>query len=68
MVSHTQAKSNSACPTLTNLKLGELDPPEIKLLDKLEFDEKSLIMMAFLNVLLFISANRFFGLDIICYS
>ena len=39
LVSHSQAKSNSACPTLTNLKSGEFDPPEIKLLDKLEFDD-----------------------------
>ena len=37
MVSQSEAKSNSACPTLTNLKSGEFDPPEIKLLDKLEF-------------------------------
>ena len=31
-------KLNSASPTLIDLKLGEFNPPKIKLLDKLEFD------------------------------
>ena len=32
-------KLNSASPTLDNLELVEFNPPDIKLLDKLEFDE-----------------------------
>ena len=31
-------KLNSASPTLIELKLGEFNPPEIKPLEKLEFD------------------------------
>ncbi len=41
LVSQYKAKSNSACPTLTNLKSGEFNPPEIKPLDKLKFDYKT---------------------------
>ena len=51
VVSQSQAKSNSACPTLTNLKSGEFDPPEIKLLDKLEFDYSSVFLLSISKVI-----------------
>ena len=37
MAERVVRKLNVASPTLINLESGEFDPPEIKLLDKLEF-------------------------------
>ena len=36
LVSQSEAKLNSACPALIDLKMGKFNPLEIKPLDKLE--------------------------------